>query len=407
MAAPILTDAERAQLEKERDAQISLRDVSLAAVPAKIARAAELAVADGSFKKFFDYYNDDIIAQYDAEKRALNGDYIDAPIVEADITEPANQNLTHRTAPALPDTDLLRIAEFDGGPLLVDPLNETQAISDQADVEDVLENGVAGTTPTVTATSLTASNLDSNSTTLDMIDATGPMAFVIGDILVVHDGGSDAAVIEVTGVTDNAGGDPPYDITLDIIFHVEPSGTISSGADVIGGFSGFNNTERTNKVASDSNLQPVIDSLITSLEIELNLRLTSLSEQLVALGLNQDPDAVAEIATTIGLVNTSDSFIDNYLLTTDISDTGLASLASERGSRGSEITTRVSQINANYTGQTENYYDRRYNSGNDRANLSRGTLRLQKNAEDGAVNAQARADVAQDSIDAYDAILAI
>ena len=407
MAFPTLTQEEMAQLEIEKATEEGVVEVFLNAVPANLARAAELAIVDGSFKKFFEYYNDGVIGQYDAEQKSLNGDYIAAPIVEADITEPASQNLSHRTSPTLPAVDLVRIAEFDGGPLINTTVNEIVHIADQAAVEDALVNGYAGTSPTVTGTSLTATALTSASTTLDMIDANGPMAFSIGDVFVVHDNGTNAAIVQVTGVTDNAGGDPPYDITLDITFLVAPVGTLAIGSDVIDSFTGFNNTERTNKVATDTDLQPVMDSLISNLEAELNLRIARLGEQLTALNVNEDPDAVSEISTTVGLVNTSDSFIDTYLLTTIISDTGLSSLASERGIRSSEITTRLSQIGANYTGQTENYFDRRYNTSNDRGNLSRGTLRLQKNAEESAVTAQAQADIAQESVDAYNAILGL
>lgn len=404
MAAPTLTPAEIAQLEAEKAKQESSAATFLAAIPAKDARAAELAVQDGSFKKFFDYYNDDIISQYDAERKEYDGLFIVDPIVEDDILKPANLEF-HRTTPALPDTDLIRIPEFDGGGTSTDTVNEQQHITDQAPVEDLLKNGVSGTTPTVTATSLTATALTALSTQLDMLDAVGPMSFTIGDQFVVHNGGTDVAVLEVTGVTDNVGGDPPYDITLDITFIVPPSGTIAIGSDVIDSFTGFTNTERTNKVATDSNLQPLMDSLIVSLEAVLTLRQARLAAEIVAIDLNQDPDGVAQLTTAKTNAQTSDAFIVNYKISTDISDTGLASLASERGTRGGQITARIAEIVANYTGQTENYYDRRYDTGNDRGSTSRGTLRLQKNAESGSTTAQAYADNAQAQVDAIDALL--
>lgn len=405
MAAPVLTPEEIAQLEKERIEAIGVRDAMLSAVPLKTARAAELLVADGSFAKFFTYYNDDIIGQYDAERKELNGDYIASPIVEADITNPASL-IASRTTPSLPATDIIRIAEFDGVPLILDSDNEQQHVIDQAGPEDVLQNGISGTVPTVTVTSLTASALTASSTTLDMIDTFGPMSFTIGDVFIVHDGGTDAAVIEVTGVTDNAGGNPPYDITLDIDVIIAPAGTIASSSPVIDSFSGFNNTERTTKVASDSSLQPLMDTLIVQLEGFINSRIANLNPQLTALAAQEDPDAVAEIITTTGLVNVSKTFLTNYLVSTDISDTGLASLSTERGTRATEITTRLAQIVANFTGQTENYFNRRYGTGNDRGNTARGTLRLQKNSEQGIVTVQGLADAAQDAIDAIDAILA-
>jgi len=114
MPAPTLSPAEIAQLEAEAEKQQGFADSLAAQVPAKTARAAELAVADGGFKKFFDYYNDEIIGQYDAEYRALNGRYIVDPITEADVEGPANIDGSVRTTPTLPDTDVIRVAEFDG-----------------------------------------------------------------------------------------------------------------------------------------------------------------------------------------------------------------------------------------------------------------------------------------------------
>lgn len=406
MAGPTLTPEEIAQLQAERAKQVNIRDAMLAAVPQKAARTAELAVADGSFKKFFDYYNDDIIGPYDAERKALDGNYIASPVVEADITNPASL-IASRTTPSLPDTDIIRIAEFDGGPLVVDADNESQHISDQADAEDALVNGFAGTSPTVTATSLTNSAFGPTDTTLDVEDATGPMSFAVGDVFVIHDGGTNAAILKVTNVTDNAGGDPPYDLTLEVEVLVAPAGTIAIGSDIIDSFTGFNNTERTNKVASLSELQPVMDALISNLEGLINNRILRLDDQLTALAAQQDPDATAEIATAQTDVNTSKTFINNYLLTTDISDTGISSLSTERGTRSSQVSTRIAQIINNYTGQTENYYDKRYQFANDRGNTSRGTLRIQKNSEQGGEQAQNLADAAQAQIDSIDGILSI
>jgi hypothetical protein len=402
MAGPILTDEEKAQLEKDIIVQKAAAEAFTAAVPLKQARAVELAVTDGAFKKFFDYYNDDIITHYDAERKSLNGQYIAAPIVEADITKVAELDGDHRTTPTLPATDVIRISEFDGSPLIVDNSNETQHIADQAIIEDALVNGYTPA-PTITGTTVTDSALTSSSTSLDVVESVGPISFSVNDIFIVSDG-VDVAVVKVTGVTDNLGGNPPFDFTLDIELLLAPSGTLAIGSSVIV-FSGFTNTERINKVATDSSLQPLMDGLLQKLEDRLNDRVSRLDEQITELNAQQDPDAVAEISTTLGLVNTSKSFINTYLISTDISDTGLASLASERGTRSSEVSTRIAQIVANYTGQTENYFDRRYSIANDRGNTFRGTLRQQKNAEQSAVSSQAFADNAQATVDALEALL--
>lgn len=403
MPIPTLTPEEIAALTKQRDAQLSYAATTYASIPAKQAKAAEYAVMDGGFKKFFDYYNDDIIGKYDAEYRALDGRFIVTPITEADVVGPASINPAWRTTPGLPQTDIVRIPEFDGGGTSIDPLNEQQHISDQADIENTLVNGYTPSGGFDPLTAVTASAVTSGSTSVDVDDPTNPLTITIGAFFVISDG-LDYAIVQVTSVTDNMGGDPPYEFTYGITVVVPPSGTIAVGASLIE-FTGFSNAERTTKTATNPGLQGLMDSLIAQLEAEVNKRITRLNEQIAALNTNEDPDAVAEIASTLVDVNASKTFLTNYLLTTDISDTGLGLLAAERATRGAQIIARVAQINANYTGQTENYYNRRYGMANDRGNTMRGTLRFQKSTESSATTMQMYADAAQDAADAIDAIL--
>jgi hypothetical protein len=403
MSAPVLSPAEIAQLQADKARQENFRDAMQAAIPAKTARAAELAVSDGAFKKFFDYYNDDIIAKYDSERKALNGEYIAAPITEADVVGPASINGAVRTTPVTPVTDIIRVPQFDGGPLIVDSVYEQLHITEQAQVEDTLANGYASGGGFNPATAVTASSLSPSSTTLDVEDPTNALTISVNDVFVVKSFG-DLAIVKVTGVTDNMGGDPPYEFTYDIELLVPPSGTISAGAD-LDEFTGFTNGERTSKIASDSDFQPLMDYLIDQLELKISDRILRLNEQLAAQAANQDPDGVATLATATTNVNNSKTFLTNYLVTTIISDTGLTSLSTERGTRGSEITARLAEIVAAYTGQTENYFDRRYQVANDRANTARGTLRLQKATEQSVVELGNYASGAQDAIDAFDALL--
>jgi len=367
---------------------------------------ANKLLIDTAFKDLFNYYNDDIITHYDSERKAINGSFITSPIVEADITGVGGNPPSGRLVPTAPATDIVRIDEFDTAAYTdLDTDNELQNILDQAVPEDQLANGVSGTTPTVTATSLTNSALTASSITLDMIDAVGPMSFSIGDVFVVHDGGTDAAVVEVTGVTDNIGGDPPFDFTLDIIVKIAPTGTIAASSNVIDSFTGFTDSERDTKTATDTDLQPIMDELIVLLEAELNARIANIAAQLAALALNDDPDGVAQITTATTNANTADTFIDAYLISTDISDTGLASLATERGTRTTELNGRIVEILANYTGQTEDYYELRFSTANDRGNTQRGTLREQSNAASVKSDMLALAASLQGSIDALNAII--
>jgi hypothetical protein len=121
--------------------------------------------------------------------------------------------------------------------------------------------------------------------------------------------------------------------------------------------------------------------LVNKLQARINDRISRLNEQLTALAANEDPDGVSAISAATANANASKNFLTNYLITTDISNTGLASLSSERTTRSNQLTTRLAQILAAYTGQTENYYDKRYEVANNRGNTERGTLRALKNAQ--------------------------
>lgn len=402
MAKPIPTPEQVAQLEKEKAKQEGFAAAFAAAAPAKQARAAELLVADEAFKDQFTWYNESIIAKYDAERKALDGQYIATPISEADVVGPATIDASARTTPSLPDTDIVRVAEFDGGPLINTDVNETFAIAEQANIEDVLVNGY-GAGSGFNATTQTATALTAASTTLDVEDSVAAVTVSVNDVLVVK-GVTEIAIIKITGITDNMGGDPPFEYTWDIEIIVPPSGTIAIGAD-FDSFTGFTNGERTTKTASDSDFQGLMDSLITDLEAQIAVRQARLAEQLAAIGTNDDPEGTAEFATATTNINTSDSFLTSYLGTTDISDTGLGTLSTERGVRGGQITARVAEIVAAYTGRSENFYDKRYSLANNRGNTARGTLRLAKATEEAAGQVLSYAGSAQDAADAMGDIL--
>lgn len=374
MSAPVLTPQEIAQLKADKAVHDSFAATMQAAIPQKIARAAQLTVSDGAFKKFFNYYNDDIIGKYDNERKALDGQYISVPITEADIVGPANLDPSVRTTPTNPVTDIIRVPEFDGGPLITTPLNETQHIADQLVVENTLVNGYPSGSGFNPATAKTNSALTGSSTTLGVLDLINPLTIAVNDVFAVSSG-SDVAIVKVTSVTDNLAGNPPFNFTYGIMVLVPPSGTIPTMSNLIT-FTGFTNGERASKTASNPDLQPLMNLLISELQLDLNNRKARLSEELVALAANQDPDGVATITTAIANANASNSFLTSYLIITDISDSGLASLDSETSTRSSQITARVAQIVAAYTGQTLDYYDQRYNMANNRGSTTRGTLRL-------------------------------
>ncbi len=406
MAKPVPSTAQQAAIEAVVSRKENQKDAFEAAAAAQDTEIALLLLIDSAFSDLFDYYNDDIIGNYDAERKAINGTFITTPITSTDIDDVSANPPTGRLVPTPPTRDIVRVTEFDDLAYTdLDTVFEELHILDQFDAEDKLANGVSGTTPTITGTSVTAAALTASSTTLGMLDAVGPMSFSIGDVFVVHDGGTDAAVVEVTSVTDNLGGDPPFNFTLGIIVKIAPTGTIASGVNVKAPFSGFTNPERTAKTATDSDLQPIMDELIVTLTAALTARQARIAEMITALGANDDPDAIAEIATATTAATTADTFITAYLVGTDISDTGLASLATERGTRSTFLTARLVEILAAYTGQTEDYYEERFQISNDRGNTERGTKREVTNAENVKANALAMAAGLEDSITALNDIL--
>lgn len=380
MPGPTLTADEIAQCKVQAAAATSASATFTSQIAAAQAQAAKLAVVDGAYKKFFDYYNNDIIAPYDAERKQIDGQYIANPITETDILNCANGS--GRLAPSLPVTDVIRVAEFDGTPLITNSTYEGLAITNQAGAENVLVHGYsAGTYPVTTST---ATALTSASTTLQLTDTVATVTPIAPGTAVLISTLTDFCVIVVDTFTPVTGGTPPpYLADMTIHFLVPPTGTIPTGS-LIKYFNGFTNSERTTKTTVDPTEQPLMNYLVTNLNTNISARIPFLDAQTSAISTNQDPDGAAQNATALTAISTSKTFLNTYILTTDISDTGLAGLASERSARTSANSTRVSQIIAAYTGRTQNYYDQRYNYANDRGNTARGSLRLQQAAAAGA-----------------------
>lgn len=401
MSGPNLTPDEIAQMQKEAAKASAASQTFAAQVVAQQARAQELAKVDSGFKKFFDYYDTDIIGKYDLERRAINGQYVDTPIVESDIVACASL-AGGRLQPSLPATDVIRIPQFDGSPLLTDASNELQFILDQAQAETTLVSGYGGTSPAITIVTSTA--ITPTSTTLQLTDPTTTFSIAPNSVFVISSGGDLAVIKIVTFTLQVSPAPPPYiaDCTIELL--VPPTGTIAAGQ-TLTAFNGFTNGERTTKTASNPQLQGLMDYLILQLQNKINERIGKLNDQLTAISGNQDPDGISELNTATTNVNSSKTFLTNYLITTDISNTGLAGLSTERGTRTTQANNRVSQIVNAYTGRTKNYYNERYNAANNRANTSRGSLRLQKAAEQVADTSQAYAQGLSDQAEAISSIL--
>lgn len=408
MPGPNLSPQEIAQLQKDAAKATSAAATFTAQIAALQQQAAQLAVSDGAFKKFFDYYNDDIIGKYDAERRLINGQYIASPIVEADIVSCASL-AGGRIQPGLPATDVTRIQEFDGGPLVVDPVNEIQTLNDQ---ETLQKNLVQGFTPgvlpgpTPAATVLTDTTITAASTTMKLKDLTTTFTLGVNQVFVIIDG-SDLAVVKITSfVMQTTPTPPPYIADVGIQMIIPPTGTITTGKQ-LKEFTGFTNAERTNKTATVvPAYQKIMDYLVTQLNSKLNARITSYNSQLAVIAANQDPQPGTELTTATSNVNASKTFVLNYITNgADISDTGLTGLETERAARKTQATARVAQIVNAYTGRSQNYFNERYNVANNRANTARGTLRVQKAAEQSAGTSQGFADTLTAQANAINSIL--
>lgn len=402
MPGPTLTPDEIAQMEKEQAKATAAAATFQSQIAAQQARALELAKVDSAFKKFFDYYNDDIIGKYDAERKLIDGKYVDTPVVEADIVAVATL-AGGRCQPSLPATDLVRITQFDGTPLLQEPTDyEFPKLADQAEAEDRLVNGWPAAAPA--ATVLTSTALTPSSTTLELTDLLLTFSITPGDVLVIKTL-TDLAVVKFTsftmGVTPPP---PPYIATCNIQLIVPPTGTIPIGTKLIP-FLGFTNAERTIKTPTDPLYQPLMDYLVLQLQNKINARKANLQLQLAPIAANQDPDGTAELTQATTDVNGSITFLTNYLVTTNVSNAGISSLSGERVARQATATARVAQIVSAYTGRSKNYYNERYNNANNRANTARGSLRLQKNSEQGAAQSQSFATSLGDQASAIGGLL--
>jgi hypothetical protein len=195
--------------------------------------------------------------------------------------------------------------------------------------------------------------------------------FAIGNKIVL--GGNCA--VEITSVTDNTAIPltPPFLFTLGITFLTGT--TASSGSQVYDTWSGFSNAERTAKTAA---FQGLMDSLIADLELALNTRITRLDTQTSEINANGD-DSFTNKSTVLNEISTSKSFIQGYLTTTDISDTGVGSLNTEKGVRQPQVTARISAIVGAYTAPVH-LYDKRYEFAKGRGSTSIGTLRSLSNS---------------------------
>jgi hypothetical protein len=361
----VLTPDQKNSISEERakiEAQI---DRYIEAGPILQAEIDDKTLQEESFLALYTYF-EDIINAYHSERVNLDGFYVQDPILEIDIQNAGAGS--GRLAPTPPVTNPVRIPQFDQTPL-IDAGNEEDSelyyVLEQAKSEDYLQNGYAPYPTGITADVETASILTATSTSLDVDDLAmiPSVNFSAGDFLIVEGSGTLAVAV----VTSVAGG--PTNWTLGIDIRIAPQNDILIGANLKDDFLGFSDVERTAKFGGA--YDEIMQGEISLLEAQINGRISKLNNQIAALQGNNDADLDA---LALPNAETSKTFLEAYLIGTDISDLGLASLAAERVARHAEVLARIPAITAAYSGGTINFLDGRYDTAKSRANTMRGTI---------------------------------
>lgn len=399
-------------LKAVADAGVTGADEKIAAIQTAIDVQQD---AEDFQKSTFDALNDDIIRNYEMERRWIDGQLVENPIIEDDLQDFSNKETASRIWNGGQYTPA-RIDEFDGLPLAYQgDDNEDKLFGMQDEVIDKLVNGIPGQI-LLSGTAVLATAIDENSTSMTVEGNTNPIN--INDVILVLSG-ADAAVIKVTSAT--AGGyctgeaTPPQltepactgdggtwtnSDTIGFEYLIEPTGTLGIGTPVgQKTWSGFNNTERTNKTASDSDLQPILDSLLNSLRTVLEDRVVVLQNEIQAIQNNQNDLLPANVETD---AQSSLTAVQGFLgvsppSTIDISDTGLTAIDNEKSIREPQIIQRITDIAAEIaTGDgSESFYDKRFNTASGRAHLANGSITLLRELNEAKAGNQAGKALAQ------------
>jgi len=417
MSAPVLTPSQIIAITAAKnvaDAGVIGAIDSAAAWNLAVIQQQEI---DDALKAFFDFYDSDVVRRYETERRWLDGDEIALPVIEQDIIDFAEEDNTSRlwNDTKIPE----RIDEFDGIPLVpTDDEHENFLVPDQDVITGWLQSFVAQIT-SFDVTALTTTALNLSSTTLsyesDVVETLS-----VNDLLFIGNG-TDGFIVQVDSIGGSCSGEdnPPqatqgaceadngtWTIALGITILVGTTGTIALGA-ALGrkSYGGFDNTERTNKVANDSDFQSIMTALLDDLEFSFNRRKTVLNNQIIELQANDDSglDATAETKAQAS-ITAIDGFLGGSPTSSiDISDTGITAIEVETAARLIEVTARITAIGTAIT--AGDYFNLRYDSASDRARLDNGSLRLLNEYTKARDDANASSATAQGLSDRYDSLL--
>lgn len=388
MAAPTLTQDQKNAIQNAQAVAIAGEAGALQAEAGWALAIAEQEKIDAAFSSFFDYY-DGIIRSYELERRYLDGQDIQDRILEQDLLDFVNEGgrLFDSTSVSNGDYAPTRINQFDGSPLeFISNENESYLISEQDAVTEQLVTFPAQNT-SFPGTAETTALLDENSTSLSH-SSDGTEVVNVGDYIYVS-GGGELAIVEVTGISGTCS-DPQYtdQATCEtnggtwtsayaINFILGPSGPIPSGASLgQASYTGFDNTERTNKTANSLDQQPVMDFLLSRLADLISRRIAALNAESLVISANEDenldPNALSNVNDSIFFLENAEG--NNPPSTLDISNAGLNSLESESANRLTEVNDRISAIPTAIANGS--FYDLRYQYAASRARLDNGSLRL-------------------------------
>lgn len=441
-----LTSLEIASLLAERSKLVSSIEKRQEAIDAQDDVVAAATANDNSEKKAFDFYDIDVIGNYESEREELDGQYVDTPITKTELDNIGKLISTERAYPALPDTEPVRIDQFDGTPLIQtdneipgvvpDPLSPVQLdiepywVSKQGDRETWLQSGFGGTSPTITPTTFIVDAITPTTTQITVqttVDTENPV-FAVGDTFVAIQGGNQVGIL-VTNIVSQVNGDPlagscsgednppqldeasclldngtwtsaptTYEAVLDVAILVPLS--LGASATIDETWAGFSNTDRTNKVDATDGYTNMLLAMIDDLELMIDSRKLTLDDQKTALQANGDSglDPQAEID-----VDAAIAVLDAWKVSKNVADSDLTTLSNERATRSPQITARIAAI----TAALPPFYDDRYTSAVNIGDTSRGTARIKFFRIDSQGATQGLKDTEEARLQAIDELLTL
>lgn len=301
---------------------------------------------------FWDVLNDGIVRRYEKERRWINGTDDNNPVSLSEI-----KNVPEGSGRLFDQSvfDVVRVSNFDGGDIQTGLTPKEDDVFSRDDrAFDWLINGFSdGPDPT----GLTSTIINDASTSFETNNSTN---IVAGRRYLIS--GNNSAVIFVSGIeSTTSGATPPFEVTFsfyetdDVIFNTNGGG-INTGASILGARV-FSNSERTSQTASPAGDQNTLDNSFQLLIDSLGFRRGLIQNQLQEIAQNQDSNIDATYVS--GLIGVAED-IDDFLLNTDFSNSGLTSIETILSDRDSSMALRVTSILNQLNGVQQSYYDTRY-----------------------------------------------